>query len=319
MITSSEIESIYNLSLMDLVHKAHEIHRNNFDPHQVQKSHLLSIKTGGCPEDCAYCPQSAHYKTGLRKESLMAVSQIVDCARTAKEKGATRFCMGAAWREVKDGAQFDQVLEAVRGVKGLELEVCCTLGMVSYEQACRLKEAGLYAYNHNIDTSDGYYSKIISTRKYEQRLNTIQNVRKAGLTVCTGGILGMGERDEDRIVFIRTLANLDPQPESVTINTLVSVKGTPLESMPSLDPLVLVRTIATCRIFMPKSMIRLSAGRNERSQIEQLLCFYVGANSIFVGEKLLTSSNPNLEEDSRLFKNLNLESRDDYALNFMRD
>ncbi len=291
---------------MDLVHRSHDIHRKNFDPTKIQKSQLLSIKTGGCPEDCAYCPQSARYQTNLKKETLMQTDQVVKHAKTAKRRGATRFCMGAAWKEVKDGPQFDQVLNTVKAVKSCELEVCCTLGMLNLSQAKRLKDAGLYAYNHNIDTSSDYYSKIISTHTYKQRLETLENVRKAGLTVCTGGILGMGESENDRIGFIQILSNLDPQPESVTVNTLVRIKGTPLASQPPLNPSILIRTISTFRILMPKSMIRLSAGRLERTPLEQFLCFYVGANSIFIGEKLLTSINPKLEEDTSLFQQFDL-------------
>ena len=298
---------------MDLVNETHQVHRENFNPNKIQASQLLSIKTGNCPENCSYCPQSAHYKTGINSEKLLEVEDIKNRAKKAKEVGATRFCMGAAWREVKDGPQFDRVLEAVSEVNKLGLEVCCTLGMINSEQASRLKEAGLYAYNHNIDSSKEFYSKVITTRKFDDRIETIKNVRKAGLTVCTGGILGMGENDEDRISFLETLANLDPQPESVTINTLVKFDGTPLDKQQDIEPSVLIRVIACARILMPKSMIRLSAGRKDRTELEQFLCFFSGANSIFYGEKLLTSPNPGLNQDHQMLKSLGMEVLENHA------
>lgn len=306
MYSQQQVREIYHLPMMELVERAHEVHKLNFAPDQIQTSRLLSVKTGGCPENCAYCPQSAHYKTGVQKERLMTVEEVEQKAHEAKGEGATRFCMGAAWREVKDGPDFDSVIEMVRAVKSIGLEPCCTLGMVTQDQAERLKEAGLYAYNHNIDTSSNYYKEIISTREFEDRLETIENVRKAGVTVCTGGILGMGESDEDRVAFLHTLARMDPQPESVTVNTLVRIPGTPLEDQPPIHPSHLIRVIASARLLMPHSMIRLSAGRKERTPLEQFFCFYVGANSIFLGDKLLTSPNPEVEDDFRLFEDFNL-------------
>lgn len=303
MPTREQIARIYNQPMPHLMHQAHEIHRTHFKPEEVQLSSLLSIKTGGCPENCSYCPQSAHYDTGLKKQKLMAKEEVVAEALKAKSKGATRFCMGAAWREVKDGPEFDQVVEMVGAVKETGLEVCCTLGMLSEKQASRLKEAGLYAYNHNIDSSREFYTKIISTRNYDDRLETIDNVRRAGLTVCTGGIIGMGETDEDRIDFLLTLSSFDPHPESVTINALIPVEGTPLENSKSASAMELARVIATARVIMPKSMIRLSAGRKMLSPEGHLLCLYAGANSIFLGDKLLTSSNPHLETDREFLSN----------------
>jgi len=310
MIQINTIQKIYKLPLPFLVEKAHGIHQQNFDVTELQTSHLLSIKTGGCPEDCSYCPQAARHQTEVQKENLMSTVEVKKYALDAQKAGATRFCMGTAWREVKDGDEFDQVIETVKEVKKIGLEVCCTLGMISYEQAKRLKSAGLYAYNHNIDTSEEYYSKIISTRKFEDRIETIKNIRKAGITVCTGGILGLGESEEDRISFLSTLINLSPSPESVTINTLVRTGGTPLENNNPIDPIDLIRTISTARIFMPKSMIRLSAGRVQRSTLEQFLCFYVGANSIFHGDKLLTSPNPQVSEDMKMIQSLGLKVKE---------
>lgn len=306
MTAIEEIEHIYHLPLTDLVYRAGQIHRKNFNPKEIQAGQLLSIKTGGCPENCSYCPQSAHYTTGVSKQAMMSHEEIVSSAKRAKANGATRFCMGTAWREVSDGPDFDHVVTAVEKVKREGLEVCCTLGMLSYPQAVRLKRAGLYAYNHNIDTSEKYYSKIISTRKFQDRIKTIGHVRRAGITVCTGGILGLGESSEDRISFLHTLANLTPHPESVTINTLVRIKGTPLEHNPAIDPSIIIRTIASARILMPQSIIRLSAGRMERTELEQFLCFYVGANSIFLGEKLLTSPNPETCQDKNMLEKFGL-------------
>ena len=308
-ISIEQISKVYFSPILSLIEESHSVFREHFNPGEVQTSQLLSIKTGGCPEDCAYCPQSARYQTGVQREALMSVEDVVEKAQEAKKNGATRFCMGAAWREVKAGPSFEKVLQMVRAVSALRLQTCCTLGMLNKEQAIALKEAGLYAYNHNIDTSRNFYKKIIHTRSYEDRLRTIENVRAAGITVCTGGILGMGEKDQDRIEFIHQLVSFRPQPESVTINRLVPIKGTPLEKQKqnTLDPLVILRVIATCRIFIPKSIIRLSAGRMSLSKTEQLLAYYIGANSIFLGEKLLTSPNPELETDRQLFSELGLK------------
>ena len=298
------LKALYFSPLPDLVDRARAVYKKNFPTGKIQASRLLSIKTGGCSEDCAYCSQSAHYPTDIKPEKLLALSTVVERAKKAREEGASRFCMGAAWREVRSGPAFDRVLEMVRAVSDLELEVCCTLGMLTFEQALQLKEAGLTAYNHNIDTSREYYSRIITTRKYEDRLKTLENVRKAGLTVCTGGILGLGETHKDRISFIYELANFSPQPESVTINTLVPAKGTPLENQQSVSAVDVVRVIAVCRILMKRSFIRLSAGRRAMSEGEQFLCFFSGANSIFLGDKLLTADNPSLQFDQRMLKNL---------------
>jgi biotin synthase len=298
----AEVRAIHDLPLLDLIHRAQTVHREQFGDNKVQLCSLLSVKTGGCPEDCAYCPQAARYQTGVEAEPLMEVREVVAAARKAREAGATRFCMGAAWREVKDGPQFDRVLEMVRGVKRLGLEACCTLGMLSADQAVRLKEAGLDAYNHNLDTSREKYGDIITTRAYEDRLRTLQNVRRAGITVCCGGILGMGESIDDRCELLRTLAALDPQPESVPINALVPVAGTPLAGMAKVPTLEMVRSIATARILMPRALVRLSAGRQQLSEEAQLLCMLAGANSVFFGEKLLTTGNPAYAQDMALFE-----------------
>ena len=303
----SQIQTLYFTPLMELVEQAHEVHNKNFKPTLIQASKLLSIKTGACPENCSYCSQSAHYQTSIKKEKLLSLQTVIKKAKEAKKEGATRFCMGAAWREVKEGKAFDKVLKMVKEVHKLDLEVCCTLGMLTLKQAKKLKQAGLYAYNHNIDTSPEFYPKIISTRKYEDRLKTLDNVQKAGLTVCTGGILGMGEKDSDRISFIHQLSQLLPPPESVTINTLVPIKGTPLEKQKPVSPLTVARVIAVCRIVMPKSMIRLSAGRTSMTAVEQFLCFYSGANSIFIGKKLLTAGNPLLNKDQQMLKSMGIQ------------
>jgi biotin synthase len=300
--TLDEVRAIHDLPLFELIHRAQSTHREVFSDQKVQLCSLLSVKTGGCPEDCAYCPQSAHYKTGVKAEKLMEPGAVVEAAKQAKAAGATRFCMGAAWREVKDGKQFDSVLEMVRGVKGLGLEACTTLGMLSAEQAKKLKEAGLDAYNHNLDTSPEHYGDIISTRTYEDRLRTLKNVREAGITVCSGGIIGMGESVADRCNMLRTLAAQEPHPESVPINMLVRVEGTPLADAKPLETLDMVRMIATARILMPRSMVRLSAGRAQMSEEAQLLCMLAGANSIFFGEKLLTTANPDFKEDMALLE-----------------
>jgi len=302
----SQIQSLYFQPLMKIVEKAHDQHKKYFKSHLVQASKLLSIKTGACPEDCAYCSQSARWQTNIKKEKLLSLKVVIQKAKEAKKQGATRFCLGAAWREVKNGSSFDKVLEMVREINKLGLEVCCTLGMVSVEQAQKLKQAGLYAYNHNIDTSPEFYPHIITTRKYEDRLQTLKNIRKAGLTVCTGGILGLGENQNDRISFIHQLYQLKPAPESITVNTLVPIKGTPLAQQKPVPPLEVIRMIATCRILMPKSMIRLSAGRKNLTETEQFLAFYSGANSIFIGEKLLTTHNPLLNRDQQMLENMGL-------------
>jgi biotin synthase len=303
-----EIRGIFRLPLPELIFQAQLAHREFHRPDEVQFCRLLSIKTGGCPEDCAYCSQSAHYKTGVARHELMTPAEVFEAARHAKGEGATRFCMGAAWRQVNDGKDFDRVLEMVRGVAALDLEVCCTLGMLTESQAARLKEAGCSAYNHNLDTSREFYGEIITTRVYDDRLQTIANVRKAGITVCCGGILGMGESEEDRIGLLEQLARLDPHPESVPINMLVPNEGTPLANAAEVDPLVMVRTIATARILMPASRVRLAAGRRGLSQEAVALCFLAGANSIFTGEKLLTTPNPGPDADQRLLESLGMRA-----------
>ena len=300
MPTLQEVRALHDLPLPELLFRAQTVHRQHHAADEVQLCTLLSVKTGGCPEDCAYCPQSSHYETPVSVEKSLAVDEVLGAAKTARESGATRFCMGAAWREVKDGPAFDNVLAMVRGVRGLGMEACVTLGMLNDDQARRLKEAGLTAYNHNLDTSRQHYKSIITTRTYDDRLATLERVRKAGITVCSGGIIGMGESIDDRCEMLRTLAALDPQPESVPINTLVATEGTPLSSMTPVEPLELVRMIATARILMPRSRVRLSAGRLSLSKEAQLLCFFAGANSIFYGEKLLTTGNPDVSEDQAL-------------------
>jgi biotin synthase len=307
--TLEEVRSIYDTPLLELVFRAATVHHAHQDTAEVQVCTLLSIKTGGCPEDCAYCPQAARYQTDVTVEPLMATEEVLDYARRAKEAGSTRFCMGAAWREVRDNRDFDRVLEMVTEVNAMGMEVCCTLGMLSEEQARKLADAGLYAYNHNLDTSPEYYAEIIHTRRYQDRLRTLERVRKAGVTVCCGGIIGLGENHQDRVTLLSVLANLPEHPESVPINALVRVKGTPLENNPKVDAWDLVRMIATARILMPATMIRLSAGRTDLSPAEQALCFMAGANSIFAGEKLLTTPNPTREEDGALFELLGLHPR----------
>jgi biotin synthase len=286
--------------------RAQQAHRLHHDPAGVQLCTLQSIKTGRCQEDCKYCPQASRYATGLEPEPLMETESVVRAARNAREGGASRFCMGAAWREVRDGPQFDSVLETVRGVSSLGLEVCCTLGMLTQEQAVRLKAAGCVVYNHNLDTSREYYPEIITTRTYDERLETLAAVREAGLQVCSGGILGMGESVEDRLKLLAELAALDPQPDSVPINALVPVAGTPLAERAPVDVFEFVRIIATARILMPRAMVRLSAGRTAMSDETQALCFIAGANSIFLGDKLLTTPNPGRSEDMRLLGRLGL-------------
>lgn len=307
--TSQEIQALYDLPIMELVYQAATVHRQYHNPNEVQVSTLLSIKTGGCPEDCSYCGQAARYHTDIKVQRLLPLETVLTHAKKAKANGSSRFCMAAAWREVRDNRDFDKVIEMVKGVNALDLEVCCTLGMLTDQQAQRLQEAGLYAYNHNIDTSENHYKDIISTRTFDQRLNTIDAVRKAGITVCSGGIIGLGETKEDRISMLLTLATMDKHPESVPINALARVKGTPMEDMPKTDSWDMVRMIATTRIVMPKTMVRLSAGRLEMNEAEQGWCFFAGANSIFAGEEqtLLVTPNPSLSQDQQMFQKLGIQ------------
>jgi biotin synthase len=304
--TLPEIQAIYDAPLPDLMLRAQLAHRAYHRAGEVQGCMLLSIKTGGCPEDCAYCPQSAHYRTGVERRELLSVEETLVAANDAKAQGATRFCMGAAWRDVPQGEPFERVLAMVRGVRALGLEACCTLGMLTQQQADALAEAGLTAYNHNLDTSSEFYGQIISTRTYQERLATLACVRRSGVTVCCGGIIGMGESRAERYRLLRELSTLDPHPESVPVNLLVRVKGTPLGDQSPVDPLELVRMIAAARILMPASMVRLSAGRLSLSEEAQALCFLAGANSIFMGEKLLTTPNPDTDADQRLLDKLGL-------------
>jgi biotin synthase len=292
--------------LTELVYRAQTAHRSYHDPLAVQRCTLLSIKTGGCPEDCAYCPQSAHYDTGVPREDLLDPGLVLLAARRAKDAGSTRFCMGAAWREARDGPPFDAVLEMVKGVAALGMEVCTTLGMLTADQAQRLKTAGLTAYNHNLDTSPEFYSEIITTRTYDDRLDTLARVQEAGISVCCGGIVGMGETARDRCALLAQLGRLDPHPESLPVNLLVRIPGTPLADAPDLDPVELVRTVAAARLVVPRARVRLSAGRLALTDETQALCFLAGANSIFSGEKLLTSPNPAVDEDERLMARLGL-------------
>jgi biotin synthase len=310
--TRQEIEDIFHLPVLDLIYKAATVHRQFHDAQEVQVCTLLSVKTGGCPEDCAYCPQAARYHTDVKVHRLLEVGEVLEKAMAAKEAGSTRFCMGAAWREVRDNKDFDKVLDMVKGVSTMGMEVCCTLGMLTPEQATKLKDAGLYAYNHNLDTSEDFYGDIITTRTYQDRLETLDHVRKAKISVCSGGIIGMGEKVEDRIGMLQTLANLPEHPESVPVNALVPVEGTPLEDQPRVSVWEMIRMIATARIIMPKAMVRLSAGRVRMSLEEQALCFMAGANSIFAGDKLLTTPNPNYVEDQAMFQVLNLRPRTAY-------
>ena len=305
--TRQEILDIYNQPMMELLYQAATVHRQHHNPNQVQVSTLLSIKTGGCPEDCGYCPQAARYHTDIEGNDLMTVQHVKAQALRAKASGSSRVCMGAAWRNVKDGEEFDQVLEMVRTINKLDMEVCCTLGMITENQAKRLAEAGLYAYNHNLDTSEDYYEDVISTRAYQDRLDTIDNVRKTNVTVCSGGIIGMGENLQDRAGMLVALATLDPQPESVPINALVAVEGTPMEDMEPVSIWEMIRMVATTRIVMPRTQVRLSAGRTEMSREGQAMCFFAGANSIFAGDKLLTTPNPDVNEDMEMFNLLGLE------------
>ncbi len=304
--TREEAEALYNAPFNDLLFQAHSVHRQFFDPNQVQKSRLLNIKTGGCPEDCAYCSQSSHYNTGLGASKLMDIDKVVEEAKAARAVGATRYCMGAAWRSPK-GRDMDALCEMVGRVKDLGLETCMTLGMLSDDDVTSLKDAGLDYYNHNIDTSERYYEKIITTRSFAERIETLEKVRASGMKVCCGGIVGMGEENIDRIDMLLTLTNLPAHPESVPINMLVPIPGTPLGHVPKLDPIEFVRTIATARILMPQSFVRLSAGRGDMSEEMQALCFFAGANSVFVGDKLLTTENTEGDDDEALFAKLGLQ------------
>jgi len=307
--TIEEIQDIYHSPLLELVFRAATLHRKYNDTAEVQVCTLLSIKTGGCSEDCAYCPQAARYNTGVGVQPLMKKEEVLSYAQKAKDAGSTRFCMGAAWREVRDNRDFDRVLDMVKGVNEMGMEVCCTLGMLTADQAKKLADAGLYAYNHNLDTSKEHYEEIITTRTYNDRLRTLDNVRKAGVTVCCGGIIGLGENHADRIGMLHTLSTLPEHPESVPINALVAIMGTPLQDKDKVAVWDMVRMIATARILMPKTMVRLSAGRTDMSIAEQALCFMAGANSIFAGDKLLTTPNPSFEEDNAMFELLGLKPR----------
>ena len=303
----AEIEALFDLPFADLMYQAQTMHRQHFDANAVQISTLLSIKTGGCAEDCGYCPQSAHHESAVKAEPLMPLDKVLESAAQAKSTGASRFCMGAAWRNLKD-RDVDRVAAMIEGVKDMGLETCVTLGMLESHQAKRLKDAGLDYYNHNLDTSPEYYGEIITTRTYSDRLDTLQNVRDSGMKVCSGGIIGMGEKEKDRIGLLRQLANLPQHPDSVPINQLVKVEGTPLETEGDLDPFEFIRTIAVARIMMPKSHVRLSAGREEMSEEMQSMCFFAGANSIFYGECLLTTPNPAANKDQALFRKLGINS-----------
>jgi biotin synthase len=307
--TRGEIEEIYNSPMLDLIYRAATVHREYSDPQEVQVCTLLSVKTGGCPEDCSYCPQAARYHTDVKVQKLMDVEEVLSNAKAAKENGSTRFCMGAAWREVRDNKDFDKVIEMVKGVNQMGMEVCCTLGMITESQAKRLKEAGLYAYNHNLDTSEEAYEDIITTRTYKDRLDTLENVRTAKISVCSGGIIGMGESHLDRVGMLHTLSTLPEHPESVPVNALVAVEGTPLEDQERVPVWDMIRMIATARIIMPRAMVRLSAGRVNMTMEEQALCFLAGANSIFAGDKLLTTPNPEVDADKQMFQVLNLKPR----------
>lgn len=306
----SEIQDIYNTPLLELIYNAATVHREFHDTGEVQVCTLLSIKTGGCPEDCAYCPQSARYQTDVDAEKMLDTDVILSAARRAKDGGSTRFCMGAAWRNARKNKDFDRVVEMVQEITDMDMEVCCTLGMLTNEQAAKLKDAGLYAYNHNLDSSEDFYNRIISTRTYQDRLDTLQKVRENNISVCCGGIIGMGETDQDRIELIHNLATMPVHPESVPINALIAVEGTPMEDQNKVPWHEMTRMIATARITMPKSMVRLSAGRVNMSIEEQAHCFMAGANSIFTGDKLLTTSNNELDEDQEMFELLGLSPRE---------
>jgi biotin synthase len=306
-LTVSDVRAIHDLPLPDLVFRAQQVHREHHKPNEVQLCSLLSVKTGGCPEDCAYCPQSSHYDTGVTREKMLSVDDVVKAATRAQSAGATRFCMGSAGRNAQNGDAFENILAMVRGVRGLGMEACITLGMLTDEQATRLAEAGLTVYNHNVDTSREFYGSIITTRTYDDRLATLTRVRKAGIKVCSGGIVGMGESIDDRCAMLATLASLEPPPESVPINALVPVPGTPLADQPPVDPLAMVRMIATARILMPKTQVRLSAGRTAMSREAQVLCFLAGANSFFFGEKLLVTGNPDVDADQKLLRDAGMK------------
>ncbi len=307
--TKEEIINLYTKPFMELLYEAAQVHRQYHDPNSVQVSTLISIKTGGCSEDCGYCPQAARYHTEVENEELLSVNQVKAQALRAKSGGSSRVCMGAAWRNVKDGPEFEQVLEMVRTINKMDMEVCCTLGMLTENQAKRLSEAGLYAYNHNVDTSEDYYKDVISTRDYQDRIQTIENVRKTNVTVCSGGIIGMGESIEDRAGMLETLTRFSPHPESVPINALVPVEGTPMEEFEPVDIFEMVRMVATARIVLPDSQVRLSAGRTQMSREGQALCFFAGANSIFAGDKLLTTPNPDINEDMKMFELLGISTQ----------
>lgn len=304
--TLEELRQIHDLPLPELFYRAQTAHRKHHDPETVQGCALLSIKTGHCPEDCAYCPQSARYRTGIEAQGLLSVSEALERARVAKANGATRFCMGAAWRDAPNGDEFDRVVEMVRGVRDLGMEACCTLGMLEQDQADRLADAGLTAYNHNLDTSPEFYGEIITTRTFQERLDTLARVRKSGITLCCGGIIGMGEKVDDRLGLLLQLARQDPHPESVPINSLVRVQGTPLENVPPVGAIEFARIIATARIAMSESIVRLSAGRLDLSEEGQALCFLAGANSIFLGDRLLTTPNPEATDDDRMLSRLGM-------------
>tara|TARA_B100001029_G_C15046851_1_gene447783 strand:+ start:49 stop:1035 length:987 start_codon:yes stop_codon:yes gene_type:complete len=313
--TIEEITKIYHTPLIELIQHANQIHQDNHSSGEVQICTLLSIKTGGCTEDCAYCSQAARYNTGLNTENLLTYERVIESAKIAKDLGSTRFCMGAAWKEVRNNRDFDKVIKMIEGVSEMGLEVCGTLGMATEEQILKMKNAGLHAYNHNIDTSEDYYSDIISTHTHKDRMQTLKNIRNAGVTICSGGIIGMGESDKDRIKMLFSLATLKKHPESVPINALVSIKGTPLQDRKEVNTWDMIRMISTTRIIMPKSMVRLSAGRLSMSKEAQALCFLAGANSIFSGEKLLTTPNPRVNEDQELFNLLGLTPRPSHKEN----
>ena len=317
--TRDEVVNLYNKPMMELLYEAATVHRLHHDPNKVQISTLVSIKTGGCPEDCAYCPQAARYHTNVKAEALMGVEEVIVKGLEAKASGSSRVCMGAAWRNVKDGPEFDQILEMVRSLNKLDIEVCCTLGMITENQAHRLSEAGLYAYNHNIDSSEEYYEEIISTRGFKDRLQTIENVRKTNITVCSGGIIGMGESIENRADMLITLASMTPQPESVPINALVPVEGTPIGHLELITAWELIRMVATARILLPKTQVRLSAGRTAMNREGQALCFFAGANSIFAGDKLLTTPNPDVNEDMKMFQKLGLVPQQPFEKHAQRE
>jgi biotin synthase len=311
--TKEEISAVYQTPLLELVFRAAGVHRQYHNPREVQVSSLLSIKTGGCPEDCGYCPQAARYHTEVKVHKLLSQEEVVAAAENAKAGGASRMCLGAAWREVRDNSDFDKVLGMVKGIREQGMEVCCTLGMITEDQAKKLAEAGLYAYNHNIDSSQEFYGEVITTRTYDDRLETLKNVRKAGLTICSGGIIGMGESESDRIGMLKTLASLPVHPESVPINALVPVEGTPLGEREMVSSWDMIRMIATTRIVMPGTVVRLSAGRMQMSPEAQALCFLAGAGSIFAGDKLLTTPNPDFNQDMDLFRTLGLKTKEAYS------